>query len=328
MEKIDILMATYNGEKYVAQQINSILEQTYTNFNLIISDDCSTDNTRKILEEYKQKDNRIQIFYQEKNLGYIKNFEFLLTKVTSDIYMLSDQDDIWLKEKIEKSYQRLVEEKADLVYTDLKVVDQELNEINTSFMRMMKFYKKAIKYTDYRSVYLYNTVTGCTIISKKEYIKNILPLPNESKFVVHDLWIALMTALNGKIVYMDESYIKYRQHGNNQIGANKTSDKMQSLAEIRELFIQVKKELFTAYCNNEEKFPDQLKKLNKKALNYFKMVETKKNINFRGWSVFFRLYKTENLKYFVLNFLIMNMPAIARVLFNIRKTIKSRRSKK
>ena len=89
MEKIDILMATYNGEKYVAQQINSILEQTYTNFNLIISDDGSTDNTRKILEEYKQKDSRIQVYYQENNLGYIKNFEFLLTKVTSNIYMLS-----------------------------------------------------------------------------------------------------------------------------------------------------------------------------------------------------------------------------------------------
>jgi len=327
MEKIDILMATYNGEKYVAQQINSILEQTYTNFNLIISDDGSTDNTRKILEEYKQKDDRIKVYYQEKNLGYIKNFEFLLTKVTSDIYMLSDQDDIWLKEKVEKSYQKLIDEKADLVYTDLKVVDQELNEINPSFMRMMKFYKKAVKYTEYRSVYLYNTVTGCTVISKKKFIEKILPLPNESKYVIHDLWIALVVGLYGKIVYMDKAYILYRQHGKNQIGANKASYKMESLDEIRNLFIQVKKELFAAYCNNEEKFTDQLKSLNKKALSYFKMVETKKYINFRGWNIFFKLYKTENLKYFVLNFLIMNIPIIARSLFNIRKTINSRRRK-
>lgn len=322
MEKIDILMATYNGEKYIAEQINSILEQTYTNFNLIISDDCSTDNTRSILEEYKKKDSRIQVYYQEKNLGYIKNFEFLLTKVNSDIYMLSDQDDIWLKEKVEKSYHKLKSENADLVYTDLKVVDQELKEKNLSYMRTMKFYHKAKKYTDYRAVYLYNTVTGCTIISKKKFIDKILPIPSESKYVIHDLWIALVVGLYGKVIYMDEAYILYRQHGNNQVGAKKTSDKMNSLDEIRKLFIKVKLDLFTAYCNNEKLFPEKLQRKNRKALNYFKMIESKKNINFRGWEIFHFLYKTENIRYYILNFLIMNMPIVARGLFSIRKIFK------
>ena len=96
MDKIDILMATYNGEKYLKEQIESILNQTYSNFRLIVSDDCSTDNTRMILEEYQEKDNRIEIYYQDKNLGYIKNFEFLLNKVENNFYMLSDQDDIWI----------------------------------------------------------------------------------------------------------------------------------------------------------------------------------------------------------------------------------------
>ena len=77
MENIDILMATYNGEKYVRAQIESIIKQSYKNFRLLISDDCSKDGTRKILEEYSQKDNRILIFFQEKNLGVVKNFEFL-----------------------------------------------------------------------------------------------------------------------------------------------------------------------------------------------------------------------------------------------------------
>ena len=101
-EKIDVLLATYNGEKYLKEQIDSILNQTYQNIHLIISDDCSKDETQKILKEYKEKDDRITVYIQEQNLGYIKNFEFLLEKVESDYYMLSDQDDVWLPEKIEK----------------------------------------------------------------------------------------------------------------------------------------------------------------------------------------------------------------------------------
>ena len=84
MEKIDILLATYNGEKFVKEQIESILNQTYENFNLIISDDASTDNTLNILEEYEKKDTRIKVFKKERNEGLIDNFEFLLKNVTSD----------------------------------------------------------------------------------------------------------------------------------------------------------------------------------------------------------------------------------------------------
>ena len=326
MEKIDILMATYNGEKYVAEQIDSILNQTYSNFNLIISDDSSTDDTRRILEKYQKKDSRIQVYYQEKNLGYIKNFEFLLAKVTSELYMLSDQDDVWLKEKVEKTYKTLIEEKADLVYTDLKVVDQNLKELHPSFMRKMKFYSKARKYTDYRAVYLYNIATGCTIMSKKKFIDNILPIPSESQYVIHDLWIALIVGVCGKIVYMDEAYILYRQHGNNQVGVKKNSNSEKKLDEIRKLFVKVKLDVFTAYCENEKKFPEKLRKKNREALEYFKMIEHKHNINLKGWDVFHFLYKTENMRYYILNFLIMNMPIIARLLFQIRKFVSHKKN--
>ena len=103
MEKVDILLATYNGEKYLSEQIDSILSQSFKEFRLLISDDCSTDNTRKILEKYASKDNRIKIYFQKQNLGVIKNFEFLLKKVENKYYMFSDQDDIWKEKKIEKS---------------------------------------------------------------------------------------------------------------------------------------------------------------------------------------------------------------------------------
>ena len=80
-EQVDILLATYNGEKYLKELLDSILNQTYKNIRLIISDDCSKDNTREILEEYAKKDSRIVLYAQEHNLGYVKNFEFLLEKV-------------------------------------------------------------------------------------------------------------------------------------------------------------------------------------------------------------------------------------------------------
>lgn len=134
-EKIDILMATYNGEKYLKEQIESILNQTYKNIRLIISDDSSRDSTREILKQY-EKDNRVEVHLQEVNQGYVKNFEYLLKQVKSDIYMLSDQDDVWLPEKVEKTYKKMKEEDSILVFGDLEVVNENLETIHQSFRRV------------------------------------------------------------------------------------------------------------------------------------------------------------------------------------------------
>ena len=143
MEQIDILLATYNGEKYLREQLDSILNQTYQNFKLIVSDDCSTDLTREILKEYEEKDKRIIVFYQEKNLCYIKNFEFLLKNVKSEYYALSDQDDVWKPEKIEVAMNMLKENNADLYYCDLNLVDKDCNMLYESYW---KFRNKDILY--------------------------------------------------------------------------------------------------------------------------------------------------------------------------------------
>lgn len=318
-EQIDVLLATYNGEKYIKQQIESILSQTYKNIRLIISDDCSTDNTINILKEYEEKDNRIKLYIQSKNLGVVKNIEFLLEKVENELYMLSDQDDVWLPEKIEKSMQTLKNSDADLVFGDLEVVDEELNTIYTSFGDFMLLNKKIQKYIDTNRInYLYNCVTGCTILSKKKFIEKILPFPTMSKYLIHDYWLGLIISFNGKLAYMPEKYIKYRQHGNNEVGAKKVSHKMTDLEEIRKLFIDVKLGVFGSYVQNNEKFPKELQELNKQSLEYFKMIENKKNINFKNWKVFHKLYKTENFMYYIENFIIMNMPIIGKFLFKIR----------
>lgn len=322
-EKIDVLLATYNGEKYLREQIDSILNQTYSNIRLVISDDCSKDNTREIIKEYEEKDDRIVSYFHEKNLGYVKNFEFLLTKVENDIYMLSDQDDVWLPTKIEHTYNKMVETNADLVFTDLEVVDENLKMMYPSFNDYMKLSRKIKKYkTDYRLQYLYNCVSGCTLMSKKKFLDMILPIPTQSKYAIHDTWIATAIANNGKVEYLDEKTILYRQHGNNQVGTEKVSHGFEKLDQVRELFINVKIGLFETYVKNDRIFNDKLKKENKEALEYFKMIENKKNVNFRKWNVFHRLYKNETIYYYIINFFIMNLPGISRILFKIRKALK------
>ena len=123
---------------------------------------------------------------------------------------------------------------------------------------------------------------------------------------------------NGKMAYIPGKYIKYRQHGDNQVGTEKISHKFKKLEQVRELFINVKLGVFGTYVKNEDRFPAEIRELNRDAYDYFKMLEKKKNFNFRGWKVFHELYKTETFMYYIENFLIMNMPLLAKGLFNIR----------
>ena len=321
MNKIDILLATYNGEKYIKEQLESILNQSYTNISVIISDDKSTDSTVQILKEYEKKDNRIKVFTQETNSGYIKNFEFLLKQVTSDYYMLSDQDDVWLKDKVSKSYEKLTKENLDLVFSDLEIVDKDLNTIHDSMFRFLKIDQRIRKYNDFRLIYLDNCVTGCTIISRKKFLDLILPLPNTTKYLVHDYWIALVISMHGKFSYVEETLIKYRQHGNNEIGTNKISTKFKKFYDVRNLFINVKIERFTAFVNNDKVFVDKLKKLNIEALEYFNSIKDKQYINFKGLKTFHNIYKYQNLSKYILFFVIMNIPILAKLVFSIRYVI-------
>ena len=147
-EIVDVLLPTYNGEKYLGELLDSLLTQTHKNIRIIISDDCSTDSTPEILKEYQKKDNRIEIYLQEKNLRVVKNIEFLLKKVENKYFMLADQDDVWLPNKIEKSIQKMEQENADLVFGDLEVVDKDLKTIYPSFGDFMLLNRKINKYID------------------------------------------------------------------------------------------------------------------------------------------------------------------------------------
>ena len=129
------------------------MNQTYKNIRILINDDASTDGTVEILKEYEEKDKRIKVQYNEKNLGYIKNFENLLKRVESKYFMLSDQDDYWMPEKVEKSLNKIITENADLVFTDLEAVNEDLNTITPSVVNFRGLRKNIEMHNDYKLVF-------------------------------------------------------------------------------------------------------------------------------------------------------------------------------
>lgn len=319
--QIDILLATYNGEKYLKCQLDSILNQTHKNIRLLINDDCSTDNTRAILKEYEEKDDRIKVKYNEKNLGYVKNFEDLLKRVENKYFALSDQDDFWKEEKIEKSLNKLLEEDADLVFTDLEPVDEKLNTITPSMVRFMQMDKNIKKHQDYKSVFLRNCVTGCTILSKKELINEYIPIPTKEP-MVHDWWMALIISQIGKITFLDEPTIKYRQHGNNQLGIYGMKNYIQDFDEYREKYIQLKLDQFNLYVENEQFFKNkELITLSKNAIKYLEDIRVKRYFNFKNTRTFFELYNMEFFSMRLKTYLMLNLPIVGRGLFNLRAVI-------
>lgn len=319
MERVDILVATCNGEKYVKEQIDSILNQTYENIRVIVSDDRSDDSTPKILKEIAKSDKRVILNLQKDRLGVINNFEFLLKQVKSNFYMFSDQDDFWLPNKVEKMMERQKQEDADLVFGDLEVVNENLETMYPSYGDYMLLNRKIKKcINSYEFNYLYNCVTGCTILGKTSMLDKILPLPNTSKYVLHDHWIGIITGIYGKVAYVEETYIKYRQHGNNQVGTDKISHKFKKFSDVRELFLKIKIEIFQTFVDNNDRFPKEIQEKNTKALNYFKMLKNKKYFNFKNWNIFYDLYKNETFKYYIENFMVFNMPLLSSGVFKVR----------
>ena len=325
-EKIDILMATYNGEKYIKEQIDSILNQTYSNFDLYICDDASNDDTVKILKEYEKKDKRIKLVLNRVNVGARKNFEKLLKLVKSKYFMFSDQDDVWLEDKIEITFSKLQRTNSDLVFTDLCVVDENLNVINNSFNTLKKYDNKIKKCVGSGElVFLYNTVTGCTILSKSKWIEEYLTLKCNFKNVLHDHILPLLISQKGKVSYLDTSTILYRQHGNNEVGVKRYTDRLDSFKKVRSHLIDVKLNLLKFYNENINIFNDDKKKLIYDGIKYFSKLKEKNVINLYGISIYKKLYKNEKMMYKLLYFIIFNIPFMAKFGYFLKNIFKKKK---
>lgn len=220
---VDILMAVYNGEKFVAEQIDSILAQSETDWHLIICDDMSKDRSFEIISGYAQKyPDKISAHKNAVPTGSAQaNFMSMLQYAQSEYVMFSDQDDFWEKDKVKLTLAKMKELEAQngniplLVHTELAIADGELNITHSRFTVFQGLDPKA---NTLNRLAAQNNVTGCTAMMNRpllELVKGIDP----KNMLMHDWWFAMAAAAFGKIGFVDTPTIRYRQHGNNQLGA-------------------------------------------------------------------------------------------------------------
>ncbi len=209
---ISVAMTTYNGEKFLREQIDSILNQTHKDIELVICDDGSTDSTREILKEYEAKDKRVRIFFNETNLGFKKNFEKAASLCNGDYIAFSDQDDVWELTKIQDSIEHIGSNK--LLCTDALEVDTNLTSLDYTLRESMGLKELPKDYIELQKNLIHHTfVQGATILATSEFIKSNLPFPDEIQF--HDWYFGVLAAVNKSLVYLNKPTIKYRQHGKN-----------------------------------------------------------------------------------------------------------------
>jgi len=219
--KISVCMATYNGEKFIKEQLDSILPQLSDEDEIIISDDGSTDTTLQILESYKDK--RIHLYHStHKNL--IFNFENALQRATGDLIFLCDQDDIWFEDKVEKYKKQL--KKYYLVFSNAAMFwGNDKNDYEL-------FFKDNVKKTGlWNNLYKVNFL-GATLAFRKSVLQKALPFPK--KIAMHDIWIGLVAETMGQTHFIEEPLIHYRRHENTaSTTGGKSENSLASKLKIR-----------------------------------------------------------------------------------------------
>jgi len=219
---VTIVMATHNGSSYLSRQIQSILDQSYGEFLLLIGDDASTDGSREILKRFAESDSRIQLILRDRPLGFLKNFEDLLSRAPGEYIALSDQDDLWDRSKLEIQMHKMLHAKAAgkkrvLVHSDLELIDENDHKLSPSY-----FAKHHYRFPAHRDVALMLTqagVMGNTVLMDRELLCRVIPFPQGLKY--HDYWIGVIAELFGHRITIRQSLVSYRIHRRNVSGKSR-----------------------------------------------------------------------------------------------------------
>jgi glycosyltransferase involved in cell wall biosynthesis len=222
--KIAILLAAYNGERFISALLKSLIKQSRRADKILVRDDGSSDGTMEILKEYQRQEATITILTGGKRVGAKGNFsELLLQAGEFDLVFLADQDDLWHPNKVEIMEERAQEEARRwgkevplLIHSDLRVIDEGGRVIAPSFWRYQGLDPKV---KGLPSLLMQNNVTGAALCMNKSLVKKGLPISSEA--VMHDHWFALVAALFGKIIAIERPLVDYRQHGTNVVGAKR-----------------------------------------------------------------------------------------------------------
>lgn len=249
---VAVLIATYNGERFLEEQLDSIFSQTYTNFKIYLSDDASNDSTAEILKHYKAKHPQ-QLFYtiNQKNIGFVKNFEKLISQCTEEYIALADQDDIWHVQKLEKEMTAIGELKKEhgdspfLINSDLEMIDESRNTLHHSYFKFRKYKLRDTK--DVGHILGPCAIMGNTLLFNQKLKNIILPFPDTLD--VHDYWIGVNCELFGIRKTLFEPLVLYRIHTANSSNSTekfekksffsllKRVDKLPNMQTNRKLFL-------------------------------------------------------------------------------------------
>ncbi|MBE6702191.1 MAG: glycosyltransferase [Ruminococcaceae bacterium] len=230
--KVNVLLSTYNGEKYLREQLDSILAQRDVDVYLNVADDCSVDSTADILAEYKEKHENFHYCVNEKNKNFTYNFIDLFWSVADsdfDYYAFSDQDDVWLPDKLIRAIEQISGAQdlpnGTLYCSNLFVADSQLTPKGLQE-------NESIFKAGHRNFMFENIATGCTIVFDKKFKEHCLKYYPKN-IILHDYWFFLIAAYTAQYIYDYNAYILYRQHESNQIGTNK---KLMTAANVKKFF--------------------------------------------------------------------------------------------
>ena len=215
--KVNIVLSTYNGARFLAEQLESIQKQTFTDWQLLIRDDGSTDITPQIIAEFVKADPRIHFIneHDRQNFGVIKNFFTLVKYEKADYYFFSDQDDVWLPDKMATMLDEVIHHDKSqplMIYMDLSVVDQDLNVTHPSMICSQSHHANTTLLAELTE----NTVTGGVAMINHALAEK---WEDTDDVIMHDWYLALLATATGKLVYIDKPGELYRQHDNNVLGA-------------------------------------------------------------------------------------------------------------
>ena len=221
---ISIALCTYNGEEYLAEQLNSILRQDYQPIEIVIIDDCSTDQTYQLLEKYKQRHPHIKLYQNNKNVGFNKNFEKALSNCSGDFIAIADQDDIWEPEKLTAQMTAIKDNL--LLYHDSSMIDEK----GTSTGKKLSDGHRFVNGKCDQFLLFNNCVSGHTCLLKKELLREVFPIPEN---MYYDWWLAYTAASLGKINYIEPALVKHRRHISNATASDKMNSRAQRIRNLK-----------------------------------------------------------------------------------------------
>ena len=264
---VGIVMAAYNSQNFIKEQLDSILHGEYQNVHIYVRDDGSTDNTVSIVKEYEANyPTKVTLVQNKQNGGLVKNFLTGVIEAEEDYIMFCDHDDVWLPKKVKitlKEMRKAEKEQKNLpvaVFTDAEIVDGQLHSLGASFYERSHF---NFNQMDLSYMLMENKLLGCTIIINKALKDKITVLPEHAR--VHDWWVALIASAFGKIVFVNEKTMLYRQHSSNVIGNRSygkyVTDAVKSLKKQKEKLILTEEQAKDFYEIYKKDFSKKQRKI-------------------------------------------------------------------